>query len=64
MRIKKPSVTRDHLLCDGSTFFHKGLGECGELCGVLIGEPDYVPVFQNPLHNTVQRSTQRLDPIA
>ena len=45
-------------------FFHEALGERGELCRVLIGEPDDAPVFQNPLDHTVQGSAQGLDPIA
>ena len=64
MRIKKPSAIRGHLLCEGSTFFHKGLGESRKFCGVLIGEPDDAPVFQNSFDHTVHRSAQRLDPIA
>ena len=31
---------------------------------MLVGEPDDAPIFQNPLHNAVQRSAQRLDSFA
>ena len=45
-------------------FFHEALRERGEFRGVVIGEPDDAPVFQDSLDHTAQRSAQCLDPIA